>query len=488
MATTMDHKAEKTEPSTASVSDVASGIVDNVTIELDPALERRTLRKFDKYLLPPLALILLLAYLDRSNLGNAKVFGFEEGLGLKGNQFNIISTCFYPAYVVLETPWTMAVKRYGAKHVLGVAMVSWSIITLCTGFIHNYSQAIALRVLLGAFEAGLVPCVVFIISTIWAREDQAKRNAIIYGCNCLSGAFGGLIAYAIESMGARHGLEAWRWLFIIEGAASVGLCSVCWLMLPNTAEDAWFLNPEEKEMMKARKRRDIAHRGDDKDATKYTKMALTDVNVYLAAITLFCCSIPLFGFGTFLPSIIKGLGYTSLQANYLTIPVYVLSTITLATATFLSDWLKKRTPVLLTMLLPVIVGYIIVCSTASHAAGYFAMFLCGSGIYAFNCLLLTWVSNNLAPDYKRSVGVPLFICLGNISGIASSNIYPSTDAPRYLVGNAVSAGTESIALICVLGMWWALRSRNIEKEKLRMEGIESNGKEGDKALGFVYNL
>jgi hypothetical protein len=60
MATTMDHKAEKTEPSTASVSDVASGIVDNVRIELDPALERRTLRKFDKCLLPPLALILLL--------------------------------------------------------------------------------------------------------------------------------------------------------------------------------------------------------------------------------------------------------------------------------------------------------------------------------------------------------------------------------------------------------------------------------------------
>ena len=125
-------------------------------------------------------------------------------------------------------------------------MVSWSIITLCTGFIHNYSQAIALRVLLGAFEAGLVPCVVFIISTIWAREDQAKRNAIIYGCNCLSGAFGGLIAYAIESMGTRHGLEAWRWLFIIEGAISIGLCGICWLLLPTTAEEAWFLTPEER--------------------------------------------------------------------------------------------------------------------------------------------------------------------------------------------------------------------------------------------------
>jgi len=88
----------------------------------------------------------------------------------------------------------MAVKRFGADRVLGIAMIAWSVITLATGFIQNYSQAIAVRVLLGAFEAGLVPSVVFIISTIWEREKQSKRVAIIYGCNCLSGAFGGLIA------------------------------------------------------------------------------------------------------------------------------------------------------------------------------------------------------------------------------------------------------------------------------------------------------
>lgn len=180
--------------------------------------------------------------------------------------------------------------------------------------------------------------------------------------------------------------------------------------------------------------------------------------------------------------------FSSLQANYLTIPVYLFATCTLAAAAFISDRLQKRTTVLLVLPVPVIVGYIIVCGTASNAAGYFAMFLCGGGIYAFNCLLLTWVSNNLAPDYKRSVGVPLFICLGNISGIVSSNIYPSTQAPRYTMGNAVSAGMELLALGCVIVLWWVLRSRNQEKERLKAEGVGSNGKEGDKALEFTYNL
>lgn len=202
----------------------------------------------------------------------------------------------------------MAVKRWGAKHVLGVAMVAWSVITLSTGFIENFHQAIAVRVLLGLFEAGLVPCIVFIISTIWNREDQAKRNAIIYGCNCLSGAFGGLIAYGIESMGTQHNLAAWRWLFIVEGSASIALCAICWFLLPNTAEDAWFLTEDEKVLMRARKQRDIANRGAEDLPVKYAKMALTDLNVYLAAACLFCCSIAIFGFGTFLPTIIKGLG------------------------------------------------------------------------------------------------------------------------------------------------------------------------------------
>ena len=177
-----------------------------------------------------------------------------------------------------------------------------------------------------------------------------------------------------------------------------------------------------------------------------------------------------------------------MQANYLTIPVYVFATLTLVTATFTSDRLKKRAAVLVILPVAPIIGYIIACGTASHAAGYFAMFLCGGGIYSYNCLILTWISTNLAPDYKRSMAMPFFVSLANISGIVSSNIYPSVDGPRYLVGNAVSAGMETLALCGVVAVWWTLRWRNLEKQKLRAQGVEDNGKIGDQGLGFVYNL
>ncbi|CAD0029674.1 unnamed protein product, partial [Aureobasidium pullulans] len=453
---------EKTDASIGEVQDFS----------YDSEAERKVLRKFDKFLLPPLALILLVAYLDRSNLG----------IGLVGNQFNTISTLFYPFYVLFEIPWTMAVKRFGANHVLGIAMIAWSVITLCTGFIQTYHQAIAVRVLLGAFEAGLVPSIVFIISTIWERERQSKRVAIIYGANCLSGAFGGLIAYGIESMGTQHGLESWRWLFIVEGAASIVICAICWALLPKNAETAWFLSHEEKSIMIARKQRNLVNRGTEEFSWEHVKVAFTDPIIYIASASFFSASIALFGFGTFLPTIIKGLGKLPNHPRlHLRNPRPHNRNIHFRPP-------AKRAIVLAILPIAPIIGFIIACSTASHAAGYFAMFLCGAGIYSYNCLILTWISTNLAPDYKRSMAMPFFVSLANISGVVSSQIYPSTDGPRYLMGNGVSAGTETLALCGVVAVWWTLRRRNLEKEKLRGRGVEDNGMDGDRALDFVYNL
>lgn len=192
---------------------------------------------------------------------------------------------------------------------LAIALVAWSVVTLATGFIHNYAQAIVMRLLLGAFEAGLAPGFAFIFSTIYERRDTSKRVALIYLANVTSGAFGGLIAYGIQMMGSRKGIAAWRWLFIIEGAVSIFICSFFWLTFPHTPETAWFLTEEEKALMRARKERDIVYKGQDKFESKWIKEALKDPFVYLCAICFFSSSIAIFGFGTFLPTIIEGLGY-----------------------------------------------------------------------------------------------------------------------------------------------------------------------------------
>jgi hypothetical protein len=98
------------------------------------------------------------------------------------------------------------------------------------------------------------------------------------------------------------------------------------------------------------------------------------------------------------------------------------------------------------------------------------------------------VATNLVPDHKRSVGLPFFYSIGNLSGLISSQLYPTTDAPRYVKGNAVSAGMEVMAVIFVIAAWFVLRKRNAQKAKMIADGATTNGKEDDQGLHFQYTL
>lgn len=452
----------------------------------DQVRERKVLSKFDKFVMPQMALLVLLGYLDRTNIGNARVFGFEEDTGMRGTDFNDISMYFYIPYVLFETPWVMAVKRWGPGRVLALAVVAWSAITIGTGFVNNYGQTIACRVLLGTFEAGLFPALTFVISQIYPAKSQGKRVAVLYITIALSGALGGLFAYGIQSMGSRHGLSAWRWLFIVEGIISLVLGLVCWVSLPTSPETAWFLKDDEKSIVRRIKERNHPFKESTSFEWSQVFLALTDPFLYVASAALFCSSIALFGFGTFLPTLLKGMGYTSLEANYLSIPVYIFASISTAITTFVSDKLNRRAICLIHSPLLGIMGYAIVVATGNRAAGFTAMFLAGAGIYPFNTVLVTWVSNNTHPDTKRSTTIALLISLANASGLASSQIYPSYDGPRYVMGNSISLGGEIVALLCVGLIFALLKWRMRQKQRLLAEGKESNGKQGDRSLHFKY--
>ena len=107
---------------------------------------------------------------------------------------------------------------------------------------------------------------------------------------------------------------------------------------------------------------------------------------------------------------------------------------------------------------------------------------------SFSVVFLTWTSINVAPEYKRSVALPLVLTVTNCSGLIGSQIYIPRDAPRYVMGNAVSMSCEIAALFGVCIMYFILRHRNAQKAKLRAEGATTNGKEGDKALDFIHPL
>lgn len=101
---------------------------------------------------------------------------------------------------------------------------------------------------------------------------------------------------------------------------------------------------------------------------------------------------------------------------------------------------------------------------------------------------IRWVSNNLAPDNKRTVAMPLILSFTLVSGVMSSQIYPTKDAPRYIMGNAISLSGTVAAFLAAAGLWIIWRRRNIRKNKLIAEGATENGYEDDRAISFKYAL
>lgn len=146
--------------------------------------------------------------------------------------------------------------RYlGAKNWIPIIMLGWGVCTIGQAWTNNKATLIAIRLLIGAFEAGFYPTAVAYLSTFYTRFDLAVRIALFYGQYAVAGAFGGSIAYGIFHI-QHSSLHNWQWLFIIEGIATCVLAIVSWFWLPMGPGSAWFLGAADRKYGTDRIRKD----------------------------------------------------------------------------------------------------------------------------------------------------------------------------------------------------------------------------------------
>lgn len=196
---------------------VADPFIDRVN-----SLENKTLlRKQDWRLIPICATMYLLAYLDRSNIGNAKVMNAEQHhdlmseTHLTNSQYAIALMVFLIAYTLFEVPANNFLKRMGSSKWFSLLLCCWGTMSMCLGAVQNYGGLMAVRFLLGVFEAGLAPGLAYYVSFWYRAEERSIRLAFIYSTATLAGAFGGLMAYGISHLNKTSGLSGWRWRMYI---------------------------------------------------------------------------------------------------------------------------------------------------------------------------------------------------------------------------------------------------------------------------------
>ncbi|PTB61871.1 MFS general substrate transporter [Trichoderma citrinoviride] len=440
------------------------------------------IKKVDLRLVPMLAILYLISQLDRANIGNAKIEGLSEDLHLVGNQYNIVLALFFTPYILLEVPSNILLRKSRPSVYLGSLVTAWGIIMTLHGVVSNFGGLLAVRLLLGVFEAGFYPGAIYLCAFWYMPKELAVRIAYFYCTSALSGAFSGLLAAAIALMDGVGGYEGWRWIFLLEGIATTALGILCFFFLVDSPSlSCNWLCPEEIRFLELQSfvkqgGRFSVQNADKKFHWFEFKMVLTNWRLYLQAYILLCISACSYGTKFTLPSIVKAMGFTdNTIAQLMTVPAYVAGAISSIFFAYLSDRFLWRMPFIVVPMSLITIGYAVVMGFNGDLGG-----------------------SHTGPGYlssgRRAIGLAFCICMGNIGGIIGSFMYLDNEAPAYPTGFGLSLafGASGViaAIVLELSYIWA----NKEKSKIPEEVVRAQYTEdellrlGDKSLLFKYLL
>ncbi|KAK2780763.1 hypothetical protein FQN52_002075 [Onygenales sp. PD_12] len=428
-----------------------------------PIHEKALLRKLDLKLLPPLTLLYLLSFLDRSNVGNARLEGLATDVNMTGNQYLTGLTLYFIGYVLFEIPCNIILKRTSPRLWLPTLTLAWGIIATLMGVVTNYGGFLATRFFLGASESGLFPGVVFYLSMWYKRNEQHYRVALFFSAASLAGAFGGILAWGIAHMRGVGGYNGWRWIFILEGLLTVVVAVIAYFFVYNYPATAEFLTPEEREYITFRLKNDNDATRDEPFSWPNVLKAIKDPKVWLYGLGFHTMSLPLYTLSLFLPSIIKDLGYSAAQAQLMSVPPYAVAfVLTISTAIF-SERLRRRAPFIIGSSCLAIIGYIILLSQNRAGVSYFGTILAAGGIYPATAIVLAWPANNVSGQTKRATANAMQISIGNLGAILGTQLYRTETSPRYFLGHSFALGYLIANTVVVTILWRVLKRANEKK-------------------------
>ncbi|KAL6709805.1 hypothetical protein ACN47E_000590 [Coniothyrium glycines] len=432
-----------------------------------PEEEKNLVKKIDLYLLPTIWLMYLLSYMDRTNIGNAKIAGMATDLNLTSNQYSIALVVFFVTYVAFEPPSNMLLVRMKPSVYLPIIMIIWGALTCVMAVINSFEHLVVLRILVGVFESGFSPGIILILSSWYKKDEQSKRFGVYMSAAILSGAFGGLLAGAITGgMEGTGGLRGWRWLFIVEGVATIVWAAAAYFILLDFPANTARLTDRERKIAIARLREGGVKthvEGEERIGKgKSFVMAICDwrtIGFVLGYMVIVGSST----LSYFYPTLVNGLGYTStVQAQYMTVPIYAVAFVCTAVTTYFADSIANHRGLVISAWLAfAMVTSILVCVIYDFTARYVLLVLMAAGFWSSNAVSLSFSSStfgSMDPEV-RAIAIALVNAMGNLAQIYGAYLFPDNDKPKYLMGFGVISGMLGFGACVYVYMHVALRRK-----------------------------
>ncbi|KAI5361634.1 Putative major facilitator superfamily, MFS transporter superfamily [Septoria linicola] len=428
----------------------------------DKQRARKLVRRMDLHILPLCAFLYLLNYLDRGNIGNSKVLNNETGdsllqaTNMTNSHYAVAVSMFSLAYALFEVPSNWIMKRYVRPSIwLATLLGAWGVFTIGFAGVQNYAQVVVLRFFIGVFEAGFFPGIIYLITFWYPVEERSVRIAFVLASATAAGAFGGCIAYGVGHLNGDGGLEGFRWLFIIEGVTTVIMVLPVLFFLPDYPARAKWLNDSDRKYIEDR----IAVKGGGFTKQRSTKPEIVAtafsprmLTHYLAYATN---CIPLGSLTFFSPTIVSGLGYTSIQAQLMTVPPWVVGYFFCLFLGYSADRTNMRGWHIAASSTLGAIGWLTagLLPADAYTARYGCLMLCACGAFPSSGPLSAWVTCNVPAITCMGIAVAMNNSMAGVSQIIAQWIWIPAEATRgYPTGNFVCAACSFATALLALGM------------------------------------
>jgi MFS family permease len=273
--------------------------------------------KIYRHLMPLLIIAYIISFIDRTNIGMAKA-SMSVDLGLSATAFGLGAGLFFLTYAVLEVPSNLLLAKVGARLWIARIMLTWGVISCAMAFVTGPWSFYAMRLLLGAAEAGLYPGIIYYLTLWFGREDRAKATGLFLLGVCFANIIGAPLGGILLEMHGLAGWSGWQWMFFIEGLPAVVLAFVVWRKLPDTPVAAPWLTRQESDFI-GQKLACEAREAPQSDGGFSLKKAFTTRLFLLLVLIYFTHQFSVYGLSYFLPGIIGAWGeLSSLQIGLLT--------------------------------------------------------------------------------------------------------------------------------------------------------------------------